>query len=389
MLAMQLVLLAALATSGRDDVAPLVVHEWGTFTAVVDVDGTPYDWYRAFVTERLPRFVHMKMFKLEQPGRIRMETPVLYFHAEKPLTVGVAVDFPAGVLTEWYPQASETTRGLAWHQVTIDPRAQEPLPIELGGAHYYAARGVGAAQVSVPLDGGGAEHEKFLFYRGVGTFDLPLAIAQEGEKLTIANRGKRTIGHAFFFERRDDVSTLIALPALESGGEHEVDRSALNLGPDSSLHQLKDALRADGLLEDEAEAMIATWRSTWFEPGVRVLFTLPREETDAILPLSISPEPSALERVMIGRIDVVTASMKSDLVAWGKSVADPAARTAESFGRACSRYGRVAHAVLTREADRVAAAGDAATSQSLYDSANRLEQWQWGDHDGALAARDR
>ncbi len=35
-----------------------------------------------------------------------METPAIYFYAKEPRTVGVSVQFPRGLITEWYPQAS-------------------------------------------------------------------------------------------------------------------------------------------------------------------------------------------------------------------------------------------------------------------------------------------
>ena len=35
-----------------------------------------------------------------------METPVIYFYSKEPQTVDVRVDFPQGIITEWYPQAT-------------------------------------------------------------------------------------------------------------------------------------------------------------------------------------------------------------------------------------------------------------------------------------------
>ena len=36
-----------------------------------------------------------------------METPVIYFYSDQPQTVDVSVDFPKGLITEWYTQASQ------------------------------------------------------------------------------------------------------------------------------------------------------------------------------------------------------------------------------------------------------------------------------------------
>jgi len=44
------------------------------------------------------------------------------------------------------------------------------------------------------------------------------------------------------------------------------------------------ALVSEGLYQREAQAMVNTWRDSWFEEdGLRVLYTLPREWTDRTL----------------------------------------------------------------------------------------------------------
>jgi hypothetical protein len=37
----------------------------------------------------------------------RMETPVIYFYAQEKQSVDVSVDFPQGMITEWYPQTAQ------------------------------------------------------------------------------------------------------------------------------------------------------------------------------------------------------------------------------------------------------------------------------------------
>ena len=56
--------------------------------------------------------------------------------------------------------------------------------------------------------------------------------------------------------------------------------------------------------------MLETWRDSWFEDGVRVFYIVPRKSVDAILPLSISPAPSAIARVFVGRMEVLTADVQ-------------------------------------------------------------------------------
>ena len=65
-------------------------------------------------------------------------------------------------------------------------------------------------------------------------------------------------------------------------------------------------LLANGLYPEEASAMIDTWRESWFEEGTRLFYIVPRPAIDAILPLAITPAPSAIARVFVGRMELVT-----------------------------------------------------------------------------------
>ena len=85
----------------------------------------------------------------------------------------------------------------------------------------------------------------------------------------------------------------------------------------SSLEQLQRelaaALTSEGLYADEAAAMLATWRLSYFESeGLRVFFLLPQPWTEIRLPLSIST-PADITRVMVGRVELVTAHQRDVL----------------------------------------------------------------------------
>src|SRR5215469_1761593 len=69
---------------------------------------------------------------------------------------------------------------------------------------------------------------------------------------------------------------------------------------------LKAALVAEGLFGDEAQALLNTWQVSYFKnTGMRVFFLCPHAWTDYYLPLQISL-PSQINRVMVGRIELVT-----------------------------------------------------------------------------------
>src|SRR5262249_9736989 len=93
-----------------------IVHEWGTFTTFAGSDGEMLPFIAT--AEDLPDFVYhgvqdpqgRKIRQLGTKGRtshlVSLETPVLYFYAERELTASVDVVFPRGLLTEHYPRSN-------------------------------------------------------------------------------------------------------------------------------------------------------------------------------------------------------------------------------------------------------------------------------------------
>lgn len=140
-----------LVVSGFSQTVPSsagAVHEWGTFTSVAGEDGSAMAWRPLYGPSDLPCFVHhldQQNIKLADYGTVRMETPVLYFYPLKPMTMTVHVGFPAGRITEWYPQASgvQTSGGkngwIEWKNIAVN-RGGGPLPKLNAASHYYAAR---------------------------------------------------------------------------------------------------------------------------------------------------------------------------------------------------------------------------------------------------------
>jgi hypothetical protein len=105
--------------------------------------------------------------------------------------------------------------------------------------------------------------------------------------------------------------------------------------------EVSGALERSGLYHDEALAMVNTWKKSYFlTPGLRVLYVLPREWTDRLLPLSLSPQPKNLVRTLVGRVEVLTlreeqgllSELKQDFAA-GKS-SDATVKRLGRFGEA-------------------------------------------------------
>jgi hypothetical protein len=316
----------------------LTAHEWGTFTTVAGEDGRAEHWLPLGGPTDLPCFVehfqNSRLFKLvpgqETPldytsarsalwGKVRMETPVIYFYSRPERDVTVRVRFPRGWMTEWYPHAlvsqpyvtTRTVRDAAhtsvieWKNVKVAASVGTSFPSGDGESHYYAARRTEATPLRA-----GQQVEKFLFYRGVGDFDVPLtAVARADGGVRVANLGSAPFPAVILFERRGD--KLGYRIQRDVAGEVSLDAPALTGNLDTLRSDLQRTLVKAGLFDREAAAMVDTWRDSWFEEGTRMFYIVPRRTVDAVLPLEITPAPDNLARVFVGRMEVITPATMS------------------------------------------------------------------------------
>ena len=337
----------------------LVAHEWGTFTSIAGKDGRAVQWRPLNGPSDLPGFVYQitkddgnaglrhgsQCIKCAEAA-IRMETPVIYFYADREMEVSASVYFPKGQITEWYPQARSAYYGgsggfVAWGRFTVLPFAQETLPVASGASHYYAARETDAALIRMcipkeqlrakeqtaakpeqaawsklagqePAAAKLQEYEKFLFYRGLGTFDLPLAATCEGAQVRMRNAGAERVTRLILFENHAGRIGYRVLNSLT--GATVVQRPALDQSMNDLERELAAMLTAEGLYEKEAWAMINTWRDSWFEEGLRLFYIVPRKTTDAVLQLRIEPLPTELKRVLVGRMELITPEMEQAIM---------------------------------------------------------------------------
>jgi hypothetical protein len=388
----------------------LVVHEWGTFTSVQGGDGKLLLW-QPFITPDLPNFVYnwrrpglgreLPMVMAFNKGGIRslqrMETPVIYFYSDHELTTDVTVKFPKGFITEWYPQAQHVgsynattfavgTNALAvgtnlttlstslesgfisWRDLQIVPAKTsdltKQLPTDHSDNHYFAARETDSALVKLAqggTDGTTPELEKLLFYRGTGNFTTPLQVTLTDEGfLSVSNTGAEPLADLFLVERHNGAGHWTHLENL-SPGQRKPWRALTareNLTPISTEEfakhlgaPLEKALVRAGLYPREAAAMVKTWSKSWFaEDGVRVLYILPREWTDATLPLTLNPQPKGLERVMVGRAEIIPPQIQRELAAdiAKERTGDAAAiKRLQAAGRKLGRFYDPAHQLAT------------------------------------------
>ncbi|MDB6110406.1 MAG: hypothetical protein JWR69_2156 [Pedosphaera sp.] len=345
--------------------APLVVHEWGTFTSLQNAQGEAIGGINTD-DEPVPSFVHrFYNYQLIRPTEapnsvfkgipschpdvtMRLETPVVYFHPPpgQPALrdVSLSATFHGGWLSEFYPGAESDAPGVQSNRMSFGPLRSSTVStlawngLSVGGdwvgpmtdAHVWTSpRAVKAAAVRTAH----GEQEQFLFYRGVAHIDAPLAISQVAKSEELVLRSQCApemcreqalkVNSLWLVDIRTngEVAFRPIPPVTLSGGKKFLTRvSSLfnpadyNTGNRQILEaSLKRALLAEGLFEDEAQALLNTWESSYFKSaGLRVFFMVPRAWTDFYLPLKLST-PAEITRVMVGRIELETPKQQEVL----------------------------------------------------------------------------
>jgi hypothetical protein len=411
------------------------VHEWGTFTSVAGIDGNAIDWLPLGGPTDLPCFVkHVRMATpapaantrpaatvsdtirriipggvrtlntsavtkgevivglrpagttapIGQPlltfeearqslwGKVRMETPVIYFYSADPYDVRVTVSFRQGVITEFYPTPENETAPFStmtlrnpqhahtmnWN-VSVVPKQPELYPHGGEASHYYAARATDATPLRV-----GAESEKFIFYRGVANFEVPIrAFMTNDSVLVVSEMGQPRVPAVILFENRNGRMGFRSLGALET--HITVAKPALTANVASIRAELQKVLEKAGLYPKEATAMLDTWRDSWFEEGLRVFYLTPETTVNTILPLQITPAPTDVKRVFVGRVELIDRTTMNTVHA----------ALEENNAALLSRYARFLHPItdriIARGADYATANRISAVANSAYAKYNK------------------
>ncbi len=342
-----------------------VVHEWGTFTTFSGSDGAFLDFrplaqahsdLPSYVFDRCSYSTVGRFLKARLRGRVRMETPVVYFYTDRIRSVDVSVNFPQGLLTEFYPPTrsispplNETLAlgdgepigksSLDWGTIDLIPKEafvpsmkdaevqsriaerlmHSVLPHGPNEKHYAQARATDSALVhmtgvNIPIGHQRKNYfEKFLFYRGVGSFELPVEVTFQGDTPVFANHGVRPINSVILIESREGKVKATKIAQVAAGGEQPFAvTETMNL--DQLADLVKKSLLAEGLYEKEASSMVNTWKDSWFaEEGRRVLYMVPGEVTEQLLPLNITPAPKERLRVLVGRMEIMSPSDENTL----------------------------------------------------------------------------
>lgn len=342
-LLISLVLLGACRVADTEPTAPqrpqtqkqaLIVHEWGTYTSLQSSLGRTMSGLH-HAEELLPSFVHAR--DPENPdhkglGDVpvapavtqKLETPVIYFYGDAS-KVDVTVQFPRGLITEWFPEAAEMSPpiggaaamaggSMRWSVELID-RPRGPFVPEdsvWAPSRRVASRGVRAAGVE----------EQFIFYRGLGAFERPVFVEPGLTSLPsipIRNASSEDLPAAFLLSVDESGGAVVNLGKIAAGETARAElpqaKEPLENYPVEARAALARALEESGLYADEARAMVDTWNHSYFlNPGTRVLYIAPRSWADELLPIQITPAPKELVRTLVGRIEVLLPEEEQRIV---------------------------------------------------------------------------
>jgi len=359
------------------------LHEWGTFTTVSGSDGVMLDGlereeaplpiftysHAGLENGNLPRvngILSKGLFRRQVAGvKVKMETPVVYFHSDKAFDVNVKVGFKGGTISQWYPNRSggetlpplpelpknPTPEDLAkqvldfstpwngsieWQVRVLSPEESRNAILfkQRESLHWMRPR-VPEANVVLAPNG---EKEGFLFYRGIGAFDPGLTTTVSGDDtLHLSNRTGGEIPFAFVFEKAGaSVSWKKLENGIARGASVEIPRNTFSansptpadlmsggyLSPvcEPVYREMVTGLTATGLLKSEATAMVETWWDSYFAAdGLRVFWVLPEAKTAEILPLQVDPAPEKQVRVIVGRSEVLRPAQEQQYLALANS----------------------------------------------------------------------
>ncbi len=355
----------------------LVVHEWGTFTSLQDetgrtIGGTNTDEERLpdFVydlrpvammkdSDLAPRFIKFAPVAAEEVT-MRLETPVVYFHLPTGVSearVDLRVEFRGGIMSQFYPDAGVSVDGKTvvdrktWNPRRLSATTTSSLEwkgLRVGGSGvgpkttspvWLAPRQVAASPVTTSA----GEHEKYLFYRGLGHLDAPLVAMRSADGATLSvNARSDVLGSGATLAaiprlwladlRGNGTAAMRSVPAqtVVDGNTVSTIAAAFTEADYSTagLATLRSELRAglidEGLFPDEADALLATWQESYFKAaGQRLFFLVPRPWTDRYLPVTVTPS-APIARAMMGRIELVSPAQRKAITRIAKGPASDA-----------------------------------------------------------------
>lgn len=317
----------------------LTVHEWGTFTTLRGSDGSVLSGLY-IEEEQLPPFVYHHPgfspdpiiqthgYRPVKDVTVKMETPVLYFYSPKEQNIKVHVDFPNGTISQWYPERSggeitptsdtidlskPMTGSIDWDATVLAPDTKESITNNAATPKWYQPR----ETTSNLIKNHSGEIEKFLFYRGLANFSLPLEVKfLDSMNLYVKNQSEWDIPFIYIYDHISNTTMegIWGIGPLKAGEArtYPMPQKYYYEGQQNPANDsFRVALENAGLTHLEAVAMLNTWSNGYFMTnGFKIFWIVPHELTDKILPLAITPTPDSVERVLVGKSEILTPSFE-------------------------------------------------------------------------------
>lgn len=195
--------------------------------------------------------------------------------------------------------------GLRWQSLIVTPEKQpwmkEPqVPADEKYRWWQHCRNTSASWISSR-----GESEKFLYYDGPTKATTGISFSIQGDELRCSLDRSKMIGHKSPPDGPTQQSLLFVRVTPTNARAWEV-RDFKN-GPvdltdpaTPALETFRALLKRRLLTDDQANALIQTWKKEFFQtPGQRVLFILSEADYNALIPLTLRPTPTTTTRVGI------------------------------------------------------------------------------------------
>ena len=189
-------------------------------------------------------------------------------------------------------------------------------------------------------NGGGVE--KFLFYRGAGSFKPTLNVAVDKS------------GGFLLSNNKDTPPREVYTVHVEKGAQPIVHyysslqaKKVILASSDVAAKHLQSRLEAKGLFTKEAVGMVKIWRKAMFEKvGQRAMYMMEKADIDKMLPLTITPKPKKQVRVVLVRFECLSNSTKQKIEILIKQLGAVNFRDRRDAEKQLTETGRIGEALM-------------------------------------------
>lgn len=279
------------------------------------------------------------------PGAVTLsiQHSTTYLYGDQlPETVDLEVRLPEGLATGWFPEVRQWLPGLpltevaggriAWTATPVSEQQDDSQPTE---GYWETARQLESATPMRVDD----EHQRYLGFEGVTTFEPPLHVSHHGDHFELHNDSDALVPETFLIKHRDDGMYLLS-PGSIHGGETVDFSPAPKESPVPVENQravietmLQDGLIDAGLTLEEAQTYLKGWEESILdEPGDRLLYVAPRQWTESWFPIDVDPAPEETTQMVVGRIELMHPDQEEAIAGAVERAYDDGTTIPEEFG---------------------------------------------------------